>query len=507
MKRQFRCIADPDDHIPLPRVLLTGKQFVAVSLRDIRLEERDLLSDPVLFHDILDVSAEGGRVRDHTVFVLLNISAVLLRMDLSQHLFQLVRLFFLHDKPPAYAKIEGRSDSSISTFKISLYERIMNMDLSDRLAVSYYKTVAPINELHNVDLVRHQVTGRLCVRKTLDVYSSDIYSALYRHPVKGIPRILATCEENGKLTVIEEFISGCTLLDLIESTRKAGSPDTGTAAEDVTLYDKLTVSSIGRYMIQLCEILERIHSLDPPLIHRDLKPSNIMITNCDNVILLDFNAARYYTGSTSQGQDTRLLGTQGYAAPEQYGFRESSPRTDLYSVGRILEEAVASLPVRDHTFDTVIDKCTQMDPSGRYPSAGALKAALEKCLARYEYRTSPDRSRTVNPYLPPGMRTLTPWKMLFAFVTYVAVFQLCLTMQIEKAEGVGLWFQRIAVLIIFLIDILVANNYLGIQKIAPFSRNPNRAVRILGVVLLMAIVTLALFFILIFIVGFFFVPV
>ena len=105
------------------------------------------------------------------------------------------------------------------------------------------------------------------------------------------------------------------------------------------------------------------------------------------------------------------------------------------------------------------------------------------------------------------MRTLTPWKMLFAFVTYVAVFQLCLTMQIEKAEGVGLWFQRIAVLIIFLIDILVANNYLGIQKIAPFSRNPNRAVRILGVVLLMAIVTLALFFILIFIVGFFFVPV
>lgn len=381
------------------------------------------------------------------------------------------------------------------------------MDLSDRLAVSYYKTVAPINELHNVDLVRHQVTGRLCVRKTLDVYSSDIYSALYRHPVKGIPRILATCEENGKLTVIEEFISGCTLLDLIESTRKAGSPDTGTAAEDVTLYDKLTVSSIGRYMIQLCEILERIHSLDPPLIHRDLKPSNIMITNCDNVILLDFNAARYYTGSTSQGQDTRLLGTQGYAAPEQYGFRESSPRTDLYSVGRILEEAVASLPVRDHTFDTVIDKCTQMDPSGRYPSAGALKAALEKCLARYEYRTSPDRSRTVNPYLPPGMRTLTPWKMLFAFVTYVAVFQLCLTMQIEKAEGVGLWFQRIAVLIIFLIDILVANNYLGIQKIAPFSRNPNRAVRILGVVLLMAIVTLALFFILIFIVGFFFVPV
>lgn len=381
------------------------------------------------------------------------------------------------------------------------------MDLSDRLAVSYYKTIAPINELHNVDLVRHQASGRLYVRKTLDVYSSDIYRELHRHPVKGIPRILATCEENGKLTVIEEFISGCTLLDLIESTRNTGSPDTSTVQEDAALYEPLTISSIGRYMIQLCEILERIHSLDPPLIHRDLKPSNIMITNCDNVILLDFNAARYYTGSPAQGQDTRLLGTQGYAAPEQYGFRESSPRTDLYSFGRILEETVASLPVRDHTFDTVIEKCTQMDPSGRYPSAGALKAALQKCLARYEHRTTSNRNTIVNPYLPPGMRTLTPWKMLVAFVTYVAVFQLCLTMQIEKAEGVSLWFQRIAVLVIFIIDILIANNYLGIQKFAPFSHHPNRAVRVLGIVLLMAVVTLTLFFILVFIVGVFFVPV
>lgn len=381
------------------------------------------------------------------------------------------------------------------------------MDLSDRLAVSYYKTVAPINELHNVYLVRHQESGRLYVRKTLDIYSSDIYSSLQKHPVKGIPRILASCEEDGKLTVIEEFISGCTLLDKIECTRKAVNTGTGTIQEDAALYDTLTVSSIGRYMIQLCEILERLHSLDPPLIHRDLKPSNIMITNCDNVLLLDFNAARYYTGSPTQGQDTRLLGTQGYAAPEQYGFRESSPQTDIYSFGRILKQAVASLPSTDHTFDAVIDKCTQMDPSGRYPSASALKAALKKCLARYERSTLPDRNRMVNPYLPPGMRTLTPWKMLLALVTYAALFQLCLTMQIENSKGAGLWFQRIAVLIIFLVDVLIANNYLGIQKYAPFSQNPNKAVRILGIALLMAAVTLTLFITLVFIVGVFFVTV
>ena len=60
-------------------------------------------------------------------------------------------------------------------------------------------------------------------------------------------------------------------------------------------------------MVSLCGILERLHSHNPPLIHRDLKPSNIMITNCDNVVLLDFNAARFYSGEEGRESDTKLL--------------------------------------------------------------------------------------------------------------------------------------------------------------------------------------------------------
>ena len=196
------------------------------------------------------------------------------------------------------------------------------MDYTHRLSISYYKVAAPINEPHKVFLVRHQETGKFYVRKTLDVFSTEVYEQLRSNPVRGIPKIMDFNEEDGKLTLIEEFISGCTLLDLIESTRKAGSPDTGTAAEDVTLYDKLTVSSIGRYMIQLCEILERIHSLDPPLIHRDLKPSNIMITNCDNVILLDFGDPDYVvpynpldvkTSGLSPEKAAQMLSQKGFA--------------------------------------------------------------------------------------------------------------------------------------------------------------------------------------------------
>ena len=267
------------------------------------------------------------------------------------------------------------------------------MNLSDPLSFSCYDMIAPINESHQVYLVRHQESGRLFVKKILSVYSADIYRKIRRHPVAGIPVIAASCEEDGRLIVIEEFISGNTLSDLIELTRRSGAAPSGspesTCPSSVIPNEPLTIPKIGRYMVKLCEILERLHSLDPPVIHRDIKPSNIMITAGDTVVLLDLNAARYYSGSPGRSADTRLLGTHGYAAPEQYGFRESSPQTDLFAVGMTLKETVDALPYEDHTFDAVIRKCTQMDPSKRYASAGALKAAIQRSLVRYERKIAP----------------------------------------------------------------------------------------------------------------------
>ena len=322
---------------------------------------------------------------------------------------------------------DSHSTDDIRTHVRTLQEDYI-MNLPDRLALSFYTTIAPLCKSHDIYLVRHQETGKLFVKKIIDIYSPDIYEYLRYHPIQGVPRIIASCEEDGRLTIIEEYISGCTLRDKIEATKEASRiyrlarsgqtdaaaskaiPETYEAAGSKAAWppyelpdDCLTVSLIGRYMIQLCEILERLHSLAPPMIHRDIKPSNIMITAHHNVVLMDFNAARYYSGSAERESDTRLLGTHGYAAPEQYGFRESMPQTDLYSVGRILQEAVDSLPSEDHTFDAVIAKCTQMDPSRRYASAGALKAAIRKNLARYHRMDSSDPA--ANPHLPPGYGT------------------------------------------------------------------------------------------------------
>jgi len=388
------------------------------------------------------------------------------------------------------------------------------VNLSQRLSNSFYQVVAAINEPHKVYLVQHRDSGRFYVKKILDVYSADVYKDLQAHPIPGIPRIIDSWEEDRHLVIIEEYISGVTLRDMIEST---SSP-----AADTDLREVLTVERIGRYMSDLCEILERLHEHNPPLIHRDIKPSNIIITSCGNVMLLDFNAARFYSGEPGRESDTRLLGTKGYAAPEQYGFGESSPQTDLYSIGRVLQECVDVLPKTDidsgnhigrqksasekitdpHTFDSVIQKCTQMTPSKRYSSAAALKNALLGCLGQ---SSRPDiMGPMINPYLPPGFRTLNPWKMLIASVVYFLVFDLSLTLKDQTASMQVLWMERLLVLFLGLMNIALGSNYLGIQRYMPFHSSSSPALRIAGVLLTMAAATMIVFMSGIFVIGTFF---
>ena len=359
------------------------------------------------------------------------------------------------------------------------------MDLSQRLSISYYKTVATINESHRIYLVQHQETGKFYVKKLLDVYSIEVYKYLKENPIIGIPQIIELYEENNTLTLIEEYVPGTTLKEILDSK-------------------KLTFDQICNYMISLCEILEKLHSHYPPLIHRDIKPSNIIITSFDNVMLLDFNTAKYKSSNSSRSSDTVLLGTQGYAAPEQYGFGESSPQTDIYSLGIIMREASASLTVNNHKFDPIINRCTQMDPTRRYTSVKELKSALLRALGKDSSSDDPEISAAS--YLPPGFRTMSPGKMIVAIPVYIMIFWLCMTLEIKNTYGLALWIERITMLIIFIGDILIGYNYLGVQKTFPPCRSENRIIRILGIIGFIALFTFSALVIMIFIEGVFFNP-
>ena len=231
-----------------------------------------------------------------------------------------------------------------------------------RLPVSYYKIIGTLNEAHGVFVAQHRETGKVCVLKKLPVYHLSVYAALYRYPVKNTPRIYALYEdrERQELTVVEEYISGETL------------------EEYTAICGALPEEEVLGYMLQLTEILAQLHAFRPPLIHRDIKPSNVILTEDGRIVLLDMNAAK--PADASEDRDTMLLGTQGFAAPEQYGFGASTTVTDFYAVGALMNYLLTGGAPGAHAsgrLKPVIDRCQALRPQDRYPDVNRLREALE----------------------------------------------------------------------------------------------------------------------------------
>ncbi len=97
---------------------------------------------------------------------------------------------------------------------------------------------------------------------------------------------------------------------------------------------RLLLSEVLDIGLQLCTVLDYLHSQQPPIVFRDLKPSNIMRAPNGQLYLIDFGIARYF--KPGQAKDTIALGSLGYAAPEQYGKAQTTPRADIYSLGAVL---------------------------------------------------------------------------------------------------------------------------------------------------------------------------
>ena len=142
-----------------------------------------------------------------------------------------------------------------------------------------------------------------------------------------------------------------------------------------------------------------------------------------------------------------------------------------------------------------------MDPSRRYPSVRELKEALLNCLGQ---SSRPDiQGPVINPYLPPGFRTLNPWKMIIASVVYIFIFQISLTLTVQNSSGAELWIERFLVLFLALMNVGIGSNYLNIQQVLPFHDNRSRGMQVVGVLLTMAISTFLVFVATIFFIGVF----
>ena len=348
------------------------------------------------------------------------------------------------------------------------------MDVQARLSMSFYETVATISEDHRVYMVRHSQTGQFYIKKILDIYNKDIYSCLMTHPIDNIPKIYELYEEDGQLTVIEEYKTGDTLESLLERGRR------------------FTDAEIEDIVKKLCCILSSLHNYVPSIIHRDIKPSNIIIGTNGEVYLLDFNAAKYV--STGKNEDTTLLGTKGYAAPEQYGFGTSNVQTDIYALGMVINTLVngtfSATPVNSKKFGAIIKKCTEMNPRDRYESADDIIKALKSNRKKLPDITSIQKEWMT--YLPPGFRTLNADHMLVASSIYLFCFYVIFTLQVKDSTPFSLLTEKLFLAAIFLMVVAITCDYRGMQELSPLCNVKNKYLRILGVIVTDILVTFLL---------------
>jgi serine/threonine protein kinase len=148
------------------------------------------------------------------------------------------------------------------------------------------------------------------------------------HP--NLPRVYDHFTEGGRWYVVMDFIEGETLEACLNKPQIEGLP-----VEEVL--------NIG---IQLCTVLDYLHTRQPPIIFRDLKPANVLLTAEGHVYLIDFGIARHF--KPGKNRDTTILGSPGYAAPEQYGKTQTTPSADIYSLGVTLHQLLSG---NDPTFD------------------------------------------------------------------------------------------------------------------------------------------------------------
>ena len=192
-----------------------------------------------------------------------------------------------------------------------------------------------------------------------------------KHP--HLPRIIDVIETEDTYLILMDYIQGKTLKKVVR--------DEGAQKQE----------DVVDWALQLCDVLEYLHSLKPQIIYRDMKPENVMIKPDGTVYLIDFGIAREYKEDATS--DTRALGTVGYAAPEQYGGEgQTDERTDIYAMGATMYELVTGKdpakapyemrpirkwnPALSSGLESIIIKCTRNDPDERYQNAAELRYAL-----------------------------------------------------------------------------------------------------------------------------------
>lgn len=249
--------------------------------------------------------------------------------------------------------------------------KILNVVGKGGMSVVYLAMNERANKQWAIKEVRKDGMQSFEVVKQNLVAETDLLKKL-NHP--HLPSIIDVIDCDDTFLIVMDYIEGNPLSKALETSGAQNQDD------------------VIEWAKQLCDVLGYLHSRKPPIIYRDMKPSNVMLKPDGNVMLIDFGTAREFK-STSVA-DTTCLGTQGYAAPEQFGGHgQTDARTDIYCLGATMYHLVTGhnpatppyemYPIRQWNpmlssgLEEIILKCTQRNPEDRYQSCAELLYALD----------------------------------------------------------------------------------------------------------------------------------
>lgn len=289
-------------------------------------------------------------------------------------------------------------------------------------------------------------------------HNIEIYNLLKKNSHPNICPIFEVMQESDHFTVLEAYLGKQTLNDLIPLTN---------------------MHLFYRYITQLCDALIHLHKLN--IVHRDLKPENIFIVN-GKLVLNDFDISKQRVDS-HQRKDTHVLGSVGFASPEQYGFSRSDARSDIYSLGIVINLMITGDFISETyisgNLKYIVDRCVQIDPEDRYQSVQEVKEELMI------------QERGGSRFTLPGFRSNTKRNKIIAWCVYPVLLMVVLVAETQgETQFIDHIKSKVVIALVFTVIIAVCFNYLNIRRVLPRSirRRPVLATLILLVLGLITIV-------------------
>lgn len=211
----------------------------------------------------------------------------------------------------------------------------------------------------------------------------DANDEMYSHSLQAEANMMKALD-HGALPHIQDIIDQgetfCVVMDYIEGD---------SLDRVINEYGAQPEEKVLEWAMQICDVLSYLHSQHPPIIYRDMKPGNVMLKPDGNIKIIDFGIAREYKQNMA---DTTVLGTRGYAPPEQYNGR-TDPRSDIYALGMTMHHLLTGLDPRAKDYEyrpvrqirpeisdgveAIIEKCVQPAAENRYQTCADLMYDLQ----------------------------------------------------------------------------------------------------------------------------------